>query len=902
MVGPVRLPCMTQSPRVKIASWITFIPLLVITQMAAAQVTFWSDQFNGGLLTGGFEVGTVGSGSGSFNMPLPPGCTILQAYLFGTQVGAAADITVDMNGTAYTFDAGNLAGPLFNTGYGGLSGVHAIDVTADINSAVTNYTITVPLQASLISNTWTEFYLVIGYELVGATSINVELYFTDQDAGPSNFYVLNTAAPLLTANGIGFATFGGYASVGSDCESITVNGTLLGSFWGGDFNSADLTWGSMGSMAYANGTVTGLGDDNADQAINNTDVVSDISALVIDGSTSVNVQYDHCGGSGDNHIWLMVLAFASDACTITADLGPDAVLCAGDALALDVTQPNATYAWQDGSTGSTFSITSAGDYWVTVTGADCNATDTIHVDVSVPPVFELGANTTICAGTSLVLDATSIPPGNVTWQDNSNATTQTVSLAGTYWAEVDNNGCVRFDTIVVAVSPAPLIALPAQEDLCIGESVLLDAGNIGSTHLWSTGALAQSITVSTAATYGVTVTNAFGCSTEDSTEVFVHTLPVVQLGPDTSLCEGQVWSLNAGIQGGTYTWSTGAVGQNINVSAEDTYWVEVADAFGCEGSDTILITFDQLPIVQLSDVEICISETVVLDAENAGATFLWNTGETTQTLILDSVGGTFSVMVTNAGWCTGSGLATVAFVEFPVVDLGEDTELCEQDTLALDAGNAGSNFNWNTGATAQEIDVTTGTHIWVDVDNGSCTTRDSLYVIFHPLPEPVEEEEVVACFSYPPYKTQLDAGNNGSTYAWTTDEETRVIDVNSYGWYSVTITTLFGCSLTDSINVLEYCPAQLFMPNTFTPNGDGLNDFFGPNGHQLATVELSIFDRWGQPIWSGTDGGAIWDGTINGAPAKQEVYVWKLRYRFVEDVRGRLGEYKQAVGHVTVLR
>ncbi|MBK9759369.1 MAG: gliding motility-associated C-terminal domain-containing protein [Flavobacteriales bacterium] len=886
----------------RIFSWITFIPLLVITQMASAQVTFWSDQFNGGLLTGGFEVGTVGQGSGSFNMPLPAGCTIHQAYFFGTQVGAAADITVDMNGTPYTFDAGNLAGPLFNTGYGGLSGVHAIDVTADINATITNYTITVPFQSSQISNTWTEFYLVIGYELVGATSVNVELYFNDQDAGASNFFVLNTAAPLLTANGIGFATLGGYASAGTDCESITVNGTLLGSFWGGDFNSADLTWGTMGCMAYANGAVTGLGDDNADQAINNTDVVSDINGLVINGSNSVNVQYDHCSGGGDNHIWLMVLAYSSDACTITADLGPDAALCTGDALLLDVTQTNATYAWQDGSTGPTFNVTTSGDYWVTVTSVDCNATDTLHVDVSAPPVFDLGADMTICAGTSLVLDATSVPVGNVTWQDNSNSATQTVSLAGTYWAEVDNNGCVRIDSIVVAVSPAPLINLPAQEDLCIGESVILDAGNVGSSHLWSTGAQTQSISVSTTATYEVTVTNAFGCSTEDSTQVFVHLLPVVQLGPDTSLCEGEIWSLDAGILGGTYIWSTGATGQSINVNTEDTYWVEMADAFGCAGSDTILITYDPVPVVQLNDAEVCISETVVLDAGNPGATFLWNTGETTQALVLDSVGGTFSVVVTNAGWCSGSGSATVAFVEFPVVDIGEDAELCDLDTLLLDAGNAGSMFTWNTGASTQQISVTTGTNIWVDVDNGFCTTRDSLFVTFHPLPEPLEEEEVVGCFNYPPYKTRLDAGNNGCTYAWSTDEENRTIDVNSYGWYSVTITTLFGCSLTDSINVLEYCPPQLFIPNTFTPNGDGINDFFGPSGHLLADVELSIFDRWGQPVWSGVDGGALWDGTISGTPAKSEVYIWELRYRFVEDVRGTLGEYKQAVGHVTVLR
>ena len=485
----------------------------------------------------------------------------------------------------------------------------------------------------------------------------------------------------------------------------------------------------MGALGYTNGVLTGLGDDNADLAINGTDVVSDLSSLVANGATSVNVVFDHCvGGSPeDNHVWLMMLVYTSQQCDVVLDLGPDTAFCTGGSLLLDATQiPFANYTWQDGSTSSTYNVTQGGDYSVHVITAQCDRYDTIHVDVSAPPVFDLGNDTIVCAGTPVVLDATSVPAGTVTWPDGSTGITYNVNGTGTFWAEVNNAGCVTTDTAHVTVLPIPLALLPTTVNLCIGDSAILDAGNAGNTFAWSTGAVSQTIGVNSSGTYAVTVTNAAACSTTDSTQVIVHQIPVVQLGPDTSLCVGEQWQMDAGNGGSTFTWNTGAHTQLLTISTSQVMWVHVTSAFGCTSGDTISVTFDPLPAINLQDDSLCISQTALLDAGNPGSQYLWSTGATTQSISISGTGGTFSVLVTGPTFCMATDTATIAFVQFPIVDLGLDSALCAPDTLWLDAGNAGMLYTWSNGTHNETNWVHHNSTVWVDVDNGFCAKAKPL--------------------------------------------------------------------------------------------------------------------------------------------------------------------------------
>ena len=102
--------------------------------------------------------------------------------------------------------------------------------------------------------------------------------------------------------------------------------------------------------------------------------------------------------------------------------------------------------------------------------------------------------------------------------------------------------------------------------------------------------------------------------------------------------------------------------------------------------------------------------------------------------------------------------------------------------------------------------------------------------------------------------------------------------------------------------MIEFCPSAIFIPNTFTPNGDGTNDVFIPIGKNIAAMHLYVFDRWGNQLFESDDPTMGWDGTFAGNIVKNDMYVWRLNYKFFEDKNGTVGKEQQQLGHIQVLR
>ncbi len=285
------------------------------------------------------------------------------------------------------------------------------------------------------------------------------------------------------------------------------------------------------------------------------------------------------------------------------------------------------------------------------------------------PVVNLGGPTgIICNGSSKILDAGN-PGSTYRWtKDNVQiATTRTVTAtqAGKYKVVVTNRGGVSAaDSIQLSVAPAINLSL-SDRNLCAGSSITLDAGNAGSTYLWSTGATTQTIQVTTAGVYSVKVTNSGGCEARDTLLVTNVPLPVVNLGTNISACIGTVVTLDAGNPGATYLWNTGATTRTIQVNADGVYFVKVTQN-SCFASDTIQVTYNAVPIVDLgNNFEICLSDTVTLDAGNIGSTYLWNTGQTTQTINVN-IAGTYSVVVTNANACSSTDEIVITNKALPI--------------------------------------------------------------------------------------------------------------------------------------------------------------------------------------------------------------------------------------------
>ena len=599
-------------------------------------------------------------------------------------------------------------------------------------------------------------------------------------------------------------------------------------------------------------------------------------------------------------------------------------LCLGDSTELDaqisgsatdlvfswtpagsVDQPTAQTSWAHPVTTTNYIVT------VTDTITQCSLIDSILVDVTSLYGISTTADTTLCSSIGLPLQVVhNVPNAIIQWSPpqflagaNTANPTVTADTTAQYAVQVtDPQGCSAFDTVNVEVVFSSLTFF-SDTSICAGDSVVIDAGFPNADHTWSTGATTQSITVFSAGAYSVVMLDVLSsCQSTFTTNVTVDPLPVVDLGPDTSLCIGQNWILDAGNPGAQYLWNNAATSQTITVTNDSTYSVMVTDANACVQRDSILVTFDPLPVIPISDATVCVSDTVVLDAGNPGSSYVWSTNETTQSIEVMVNSGVYSVVVTTPTICIDSADVQITFIPFPVVDLGPDTALCDTEQITLDAGNPGETFQWWDGSTSQTVTLYESADAWVSVYNGYCTTYDSVDVVFNPLPIPQLSEELTTCFDLPPHHLPLDAGNPECSFVWSNGDTAQVTLADAYGTYVVTITTPFECSIDDEVLIREYCPSALYVPNTFTPDGDGVNDLFFAMGNNLVDMELSIFDRWGELIYSGENAFAFWNGESNGSPVQDGVYIWKLNYRFMVDVNGTLGPEYEEMGHVTVVR
>lgn len=210
----------------------------------------------------------------------------------------------------------------------------------------------------------------------------------------------------------------------------------------------------------------------------------------------------------------------------------------------------------------------------------------------------------------------------------------------------------------------------------------------------------------------------------------------------------------------------------------------------------------------------------------------------------------------------------------PSNTLGNDTFYCGTFSRTLDAGNAGSDYLWSTGATTRTIVVTTPGTYTVQVSNACYTGTFDITLTQTPLPPLDLGPDGFVCNEAP--KT-LVAGDASYFYLWNTGETTPNLIVSSAGTYSVTKTDANGCSSSDAISLKDSCPPDLYVPTAFTPNNDGRNDVIAPYTNGIRTIEWYVYDRWGELVFSTDTVGGAWDGTFDGMHCPDGIYIWYLK-------------------------
>jgi gliding motility-associated-like protein len=372
---------------------------------------------------------------------------------------------------------------------------------------------------------------------------------------------------------------------------------------------------------------------------------------------------------------------------------------------------------------------------------------------------------------------------------------------------------------------------------------------------------------------------------------------------------------------GPFITSNNPAAVTVSPQVSTTYsLVSVTDDW-CAGSvaGTAAVTVNPLPTPAITGIdEICDGETTTFTT-GAYVTYQWSTGETTQAVSLNT-GGAYSVTVTDPKGCTNSVSHVLTVHQTPVASFTNDTALsCE--TVAINLVNTSSypagssHFHWYLGDGTTSAAVSPS-HVFPDsgwynvslaiVTDFGCydSTAQSVYAMYFPLP--------VANFKPDPRETSLfnagvsftDLSQHAVSWSWefgnglesSVQHPTVYFDEPGKYVITLTVTNITGC--VDRYQEEIYI-TPFFVPNAFTPNGDGLNEEFFDVGYvmDVAGYTMSVFNRWGQKVFENDRVSHAWDGRDrNGDKAPQGTYVYAIK------VLAKTGKEYYYTGHLNLIR
>ncbi|MFD1551622.1 hypothetical protein DNU06_03040 [Putridiphycobacter roseus] len=332
--------------------------------------------------------------------------------------------------------------------------------------------------------------------------------------------------------------------------------------------------------------------------------------------------------------------------------------------------------------------------------------------------------------------------------------------------------------------------------LCQGDSILLDASLIVGTYLWQDGSSDSVQWVNQPGNYYVTVTKNCEVYT-DTIQVDYFPLVTVDFGVDTTLCGNETLNLDATFINANYAWQDGSNAPTFNVNSAGWHWV-VVEANGCFGGDSILISYLPAADVNLGpDTSACLGTNILLNANTGATSYLWNNGSTNTTLNVNQSGVYF---VETAGYC-GSSYDTIQvnFIAAPIVNLGNDTLLCANETYLINAPNinGATGYLWQDGSTGASFLANQTGNYSLAVSIDGCTGVGSIQVNYSSLFLDLGPTDTTLCF---PATLNLDLTQGNASYLWQDGTTNSTYTISENGMYYVTISDN-TCSLSDTIQV-----------------------------------------------------------------------------------------------------
>jgi len=395
--------------------------------------------------------------------------------------------------------------------------------------------------------------------------------------------------------------------------------------------------------------------------------------------------------------------------------------------------------------------------------------------------------------------------------------------------------------------------------------------------------------------YNAFIKDGNGCTVTDTVQVNALPAPQIYLGNDTTLCAGSSLVLRAPFNTtNTYHWQDNSSSATYQVTSPGNYFLSATNEFNCTATDTIMVTYTALPVVNLgNDTSICTGHTLILEATTENGNYLWNDGSTAQSFLV-SQPGWYWLRIFNNG-CSATDSIFVSAKSSPVLNLGKDTVLCEGRQLLLDVGSPGATYLWQDGSTGPTYSVNAAGQYSVNVNENGCDTVARISVAYTKKPVIDLGSDTTVCF---PRQLTLNVYAPYATYQWQDGSTNASYTVSKEGVYKVWTKNTCGISI-DSIAV-KYtdCACSWDVPNAFTPDGNGRNEVFRPLFRCFYTgYRIQIFDRWGKMVFQSQDINEGWDGRYKNAPQSTGVYAWMLEYKDM-----LTGKIEKQTGTVILLR
>lgn len=521
----------------------------------------------------------------------------------------------------------------------------------------------------------------------------------------------------------------------------------------------------------------------------------------------------------------------------------------------------------------------------------------------------------ICLGDAVELSVNALVGGDYEWSPDLNLSandqaevlaspTEDTEYTVTY---TDQCGNQKEESTLVRVF-TPEVDLGEDMELCSDQSLNFSISpDPELNYLWNTGTVGFEETLFPGESYWLEA-EINGCLARDSIEVIELIVPDLDLGEDISACEGEVVIIEPPLENFSITWQGNIEADSYFVEESETVTAVAVDSGnGCSANDEIQVSFQPLPEVLIPElVEACEGDIVLLTSTGEADEFNWSNGSSEAEILVDESG--LYILESSLGNCSTLDSTLVTIYQNPQPNLGENILACEGIPLEFDLIEEGFRYFWNEQEGGPSFTfLADGLLNLTVIDTATlCVGGDEVFIERFDIPELIAPSYLQIC---PEEELEITLEIFGADSLLINDLQVEIEDEGEYEWspnqsgeYLLEATNECGSSFVLTQVEAVNCQCAFYIPNTFTPDGDGLNEVFKviPDC-EYEDFNFRIFNRWGEKVFETNSPAIPWQGDESSGDyfVSDGLYVWQLSYKtFLFDEIQSV----EKSGHITILR